>query len=362
MYEKELKAIEKSNRLRRRELFPDNTLDFASNDYLGFGEDKTLLQRAIDKISTSKYHSPRASVLVNGYSKYHFEFEQNLSRVNSFEDCICVGSGFLANISLIEALVRKKDLLLVDEEYHASGILATKLLKGNVKFFKHNDYEDLERLLKESTHSRVIIAIEGIYSMGGDLAKREIFDLANRYEAILIVDEAHSSGVLGDKLLGIFDLYNITPKKNHIKMGTLGKSYGSYGAYILGSKEIVSFLENRAKPIIYSTALSIFDVILANEALLKIERDSKTLKTQIDARIKLTKTLLDIDIDSLILKIEVNTNERVLNIQKKLLKENFLVGAIRPPTVTTSMLRVILRLSNSIEDTSRLFTIIKTSN
>ena len=364
MYSKELNTIKKANRLRTRNIYDKNLIDLASNDYLGLSGNKEIFENAYQRVSKEKYTSPKASILVNGYSQIHKDFEDALKKANNFEDAVVVGSGFLANISMIEALVRKGDTLFIDEEYHASGMLATKLLnKNQIIIFNHNDYEDLKQKFEACENKgRKLIAIEGVYSMEGDIAPKEFFDFADEKNAILIVDEAHSSGVIGEKLLGIFDLYNITPKKNHIKMGTLGKSYGSYGAYILGSKEIVSFLENRAKPIIYSTALSIFDVILANEALLKIERDSKTLKTQIDARIKLTKTLLDIDIDSLILKIEVNTNERVLNIQKKLLKENFLVGAIRPPTVTTSMLRVILRLSNSIEDTSRLFTIIKTSN
>ncbi|WP_164966945.1 aminotransferase class I/II-fold pyridoxal phosphate-dependent enzyme, partial [Aliarcobacter trophiarum] len=163
-----------------------------------------------------------------------------------------------------EALTRKNDLLFIDESYHASGMLATRVLnKQQVIIFKHNDYEDLkEKFETNPTKGRKIIAIEGVYSMEGDLAPKEIFDFANEKEALLIVDEAHSSGVLGDNLLGIFDYYKIKPQVNHIKMGTLGKSYGSYGAYILASKTIIDFLLNRAKAIIYTTAPSLFDMAL----------------------------------------------------------------------------------------------------
>ena len=113
-------------------------------------------------------------------------------------------------------------------------MVATKMLEKNqVIIFKHNDSNHLSELSKStSVKGRRIIAIEGVYSMHGDVAPLEIFNLADEYNCVLVVDEAHSSGVIGEKLLGIFDLYNIKPKDNHIKMGTLGKAYGSYGAYI----------------------------------------------------------------------------------------------------------------------------------
>lgn len=354
MYSTELKALEKANRLRNRKVYDSNILDFASNDYLGFSEDKKLVKKAFKKLMAQDYYSPKASVLVNGYSSLHKEFEENLAKANGFESAISVGSGFLANIAMIEALMRRGDVLLIDSEYHASGNLATKLTNARVIYFNHNDQNHLRELLKEIKAKRIFIAIEGIYSMGGDLAPREIFEIADEIGAILIVDEAHSSGVIGENLLGIFDYYNIKPKSNHIKMGTLGKAYGSYGAYILASSEIITFLQNRAKPIIYSTALSLFDVALANEALNKIVTKSEKLKSKIIKRQNLTREILNIEVKSLILKIEVGNNQKVLNIQSKLLEKGFLIGAIRPPTVERAILRVILRASNSLEDTKTL--------
>ena len=264
MYSKELNTIKKSNRLRTREIYDENLIDLASNDYLGLSGNKEIFENAYKRLSKEKYTSPKASILVNGYSQIHKDFEDALKKANNFEDAVVVGSGFLANISMIEALVRKGDTLFIDEEYHASGMLATKLLnKNQIVIFNHNNYKDLKQKFEVCENKgRRLIAIEGVYSMEGDIAPKEIFDFADEKNAILIVDEAHSSGVIGENLLGIFDYYNITPKENHIKMGTLGKAYGSYGAYILASKHIVEFLQNRAKALIYATAPSLIDIEL----------------------------------------------------------------------------------------------------
>jgi 8-amino-7-oxononanoate synthase len=221
MYKKELEAIKKSNRFRQRVIYDDSLTDLASNDYLGLSENSDLLDKAYKRVKNYRYHSPRASQLVNGYHPLHRLLEDYLCELNDFESAIIVGSGFLANLSLIESLPRKKDLLILDEFYHARGVLAYKLIDTRVEFFKHNSSKDLESILQQSrNYSRIIVAVEGIYSMDADILNRDIFDLCDRYSAILIVDEAHSAGVIGNNFLGVFDYYNITPKANHIKMGT----------------------------------------------------------------------------------------------------------------------------------------------
>ena len=180
--------------------------------------------------------------------------------------------------------------------------------------------------------------------MGGDLAPIEIFHLANEEKAILIVDEAHSSGVIGKNLLGIFDYYEIKPNKYHIKMGTLGKAYGSYGAYILASKEIIEFLTNRAKPIIYSTAPSLFDTALALESLNYIIDNKKDLKEQIEKNLNIIYEILGIKSQSLIIPIDVGDNKKVKEIQEILKQKGFLVGAIRQPTVKSAIIRLIAKI------------------
>ncbi|MCK5854359.1 MAG: pyridoxal phosphate-dependent aminotransferase family protein, partial [Sulfurovaceae bacterium] len=188
---------------------------------------------------------------------------------------------------------------------------------------------------------------EGVYSMSGELCHRDIFDLADEHEALLIVDEAHSAGVLGENLLGIFEYYNIQAKDNHIKMGTLGKAYGSYGAYILASSQIISFLENRAKPIIYSTAPSIFDTALALVNISKIANNPKSFSDKIKERQAVVKGVTGIQMESLILPIPIEDNAMTQRLQQALILKGYLVGAIRQPTVKKPILRVIPRLGSS---------------
>lgn len=346
LYSKELNSIKKSNRYRTRDVFDENLIDLASNDYLGLSTNKNLFQKAYERVLEEQYHAPKASMLVNGYNQIHKDFEDKLCETNGFEAAVTVGSGFLANVSMIEALCRKNDTLFIDEEYHASGILATKFLKPEqVVLFNHNDVNDLETKISNDTRKgRKIIAIEGVYSMGGDLAPKEIFELATKHDALLIVDEAHSSGVIGENLLGIFDYYNIKPAYNHIKMGTLGKAYGSYGAYILASQEIIDFLTNRAKPIIYSTAPSLFDTALGLEATKFIVENRKTLKENIKNNLKIIKEILNIESHSLIIPIDFGDNKKVKEIQSKLQEKGFLVGAIRQPTVKSAIIRLIAKI------------------
>ncbi len=346
-YEKELEAIHKSNRFRSRILSDKNLIDLASNDYLGLGAKKKLFKKAYKLLKKENDFAPKSSLLVNGYHKIHKQFEEKLCKYNGFEDGIVIGSGFLANISLIEGLVRKKDTLFIDEEYHASGMLATKLV-DNVITFSHNDFYDLEtkigNLKEKNSNGRIIIAIEGVYSMGGDIAPIEFAKIAQQYDALLIVDEAHSSGVIGENLLGWYDYHNIKIEQNHIKMGTLGKAYGSYGAYILSSHHIISFLENRAKAIIYTTAPSLFDIALGFVTFSYIIKNKEKIKKKIAKRKDIVNKILGVQPKSLILPIVIDNNQQVIQIQKELQNKGFMVGAIRQPTVKKAIIRIILKL------------------
>ena len=361
MYKSSLKAIQKSGRFRERKVYNSNLIDFASNDYLGLASKHKLLDKAIKLIKNYNSYAPKSSMLVNGYHPIHKLFEERLLELQNFENSIVVGSGFLANISLIESLVRKNDILFIDEEYHASGILATKLISNRVVYFKHNNPEDLEDKLKAYKYNRSLIAVEGVYSMSGNICNRDIIDIANRYNSILIMDEAHSSGVIGENLLGIFDYYNLPIRENYIKMGTLGKAYGSYGAYILASSEIISFLENRAKPIIYSTAPSIIDISLALINLDYIHQNRVKLSKKIKNRHKIIKDILDIDITSLILPIPQNSNQEAILTQKLLMDRGYIVGAIRQPTVSSPILRVIPRIGSAKKDLIEMLRSIKSN-
>ncbi|MEA2111660.1 MAG: pyridoxal phosphate-dependent aminotransferase family protein [Campylobacterota bacterium] len=346
-YESELKALKRSSRFRERQIYDDTTVDFASNDYLGLAHNKELLEFTCKSLSSCDAHAPKASMLVNGYHQIHKEFETALCRANGFEDAIVVGSGFSANMALIESLLRRGDELFIDEKFHASGVLATRTLEAEVTYFRHNDADDLKIKLDASKSGRKVIAVEGVYSMDGDLLNSEIIDLSDSYEALLIVDEAHSSGVIGKQLLGVFDYYNISIKPNYIKMGTLGKAYGSFGGYILASSHIIEYLLNRAKPIIYATAPSLFDTLLAHKSLEYILKNSTPLSKKIKARQAIVNSILGSNIEALIAPVVFADNKKVMQIKQRLLDEGILVGAIRQPTVASAIIRVIARLGES---------------
>jgi len=356
LYEKELKALQKSGRFRQRTLYPAGCYDFATNDYLGLAHNKELHKQTQAQLQKEAILASKASLLVGGYHQIHKDFEEYLCMLNGFEDGIVVGSGFNANIALIEALVRKGDILLMDEKYHASGVLASGLPHITKEFFTHNDVTALKEKLKiHHNKKRIIVAVEGIYSMDGDMVKKEIFEVCQEYEnLLLIVDEAHSSGVVGKKLLGVFDHYNIKPTPQHIKMGTLGKAYGSFGAYILASSHIISYLENRAKPLIYATALSLYDTLLAHNALRFIQENATTLQEKIQKRHQLLKEILGLNVEGLIAPVVIGSDTEVMRIKELLLEENFFVGAIRRPTVEKAILRVILRLQEDEATTASL--------
>jgi len=345
LYEKELNALKNRGRFRERKIY-ENIIDLASNDYLCLAENKNVRKKALNKALNLPSHSAKASLLVNGYTKIHKDFEEYLCKLNNFEDGIVLGSGFLANLALFE-LVRKKDLALIDEEYHASGIAGSKLTNGEVRFFKHNDLEDLkEKSGDYKNFNRVFIFTEGIFSMRGDKVKKEITDYAQQI-GILVIDEAHSVGVCGERLLGITEEYSLNPEKT-VKMGTLGKALGSYGAYILANREIIEFLINRAKSIIYTTALNPVDILLAYEGLREIQNNLQIYKNKINDK------MLQFNTESLIKIINSNDIKSLMKKQKELLNRGVLIGAIRPPTVKTPIFRIILRTcidNNLIEET-----------
>lgn len=344
-YESELKALKRSGRYRERHIRDDSLLDAASNDYLGLAHNQELHYKACETLTHYGEHAPKASMLVNGYHPIHAAFEDALCEANGFEAGIVMGSGFNANVGLIEALVRKGDVLLMDEEYHASGVAGARMCEGEVVFFPHNDALALEKELVRAQGKRVIVAVEGIYSMGGDPVVREIIELSMVHEAILILDEAHSSGVIGESLMGILDYYAIAPTPLMLKMGTLGKAYGSFGAYILSSKHISEYLINRAKNVIYATAPSLYDTALAHHSLLYIQSNAAKLREKILVRQKIVYEMLGIACAGLIVPIEIGDNREVMELQAWLKNEMGIhVGAIRQPTVKKAILRLIARL------------------
>ncbi|MEF3192288.1 MAG: pyridoxal phosphate-dependent aminotransferase family protein [Campylobacterales bacterium] len=354
LYTHELEALKRAGRFRKRQLTNESFIDLASNDYLGFAARRDLFEAAYQRVAKYRYHAPRASMLVEGYHPLHQELEELLAHHYGMEAAAVVGSGFLANIALLEALPRRGDLVVIDEEFHASGILASKLSKAQVRFFKHNDAQSLlDEVNQAGQFARLIVVAEGVYSMGGDLCSLDVIKAAERLGALLILDEAHSGGVLGERLQGVLEHYRLTYDGPLVRMGTLGKAYGSYGAYLLSSHEIISFLENRAKPLIYSTALSLFDTALAIEGLLALEHEAKKLRKALDERLAAASTVTGQRHDSPIVMVHAASNASLMAAKATLAKNGFAVGAIRPPTTKRPMFRLIAGLGASIEEITR---------
>jgi 8-amino-7-oxononanoate synthase len=358
MYEKELNALLIKDRFRERRIYT-GFADFASNDYLGLSSNKKQLQKAYNRVLKADYYAPRASGLVCGYSKIHAKFEKTLCEAYGFESAAVFGSGFLANHALVSTLPRKKDFVLMDEEYHASGIAALDSCVAKYEFFDHNDPDALEQKLRTAKgYERIFIFVESVYSMMGDVVDKKIFELADLYGVVLVVDEAHGVGTLGKNLLGAFDLYGIAPKPNHIKMGTLGKALGSYGAYVLASSQVISFLENRAKSLIYTTALSIFDTALAHENFKYLQKNGAKLKTKLDSRLGVMSDTLQMQLLTPIAMLADPLNQTKKS-HNALLKSKILTGFIRPPTVKSPMIRAVVGLAAKQEEFEKFVLMIK---
>lgn len=359
-YSKELTVLKKSQLLREKVIYPPHLLDYASNDYLGLSSQKELLHRALDRLQNSPRHAPTSSMAINGYDWIHKNFEDFLIEYFRFQSCTLFGSGFLANLALFDTLVRKNDLIFIDELYHASGQYPAKLLGKQAIFFAHNNPSDL--LQKMKTHSakgRILIAIEGVYSMDGDIAKVDFAHIAQKYNALLIVDEAHSGGVIGKNLKGYFDYYQLPILPNYIKMGTLSKAYGSYGAYVLGQESIIKFLFSKAKSSIYTTAPSLFDIALAHENLLFIQDCAHTLHSKLKEQRQALSPLFSFPLESQIAIFPFKDQRKMIQIAEELKCSNFLVGSIRKPTSKTPRLRISLNLKNPLMQTQKLCKILQ---
>lgn len=357
-YAKELEVMQRAGIVRSKHIYPHSLLDYASNDYLGLSTHKHLLQEAYCKLSSYPYHSPIASQAINGYHQIHQEFEEFLKNYFGFMSATLFGSGFLANLALFETLVRKGDVIFVDELYHASGKLPAKLLGSQVVFFTHNDPEDLEKKIKTTPcKNRSLIAIEGVYSMDGDIAKKEFYTLAHHYDSLLIIDEAHSSGVLGENLKGYLDYYNLPVTPNIVKMGTLSKAYGSYGAFVLAQKSVIDFLFTKAKSSIYTTAPSLFDIALAHCNLSYVSANTQNLLKQLREQKEALSPL--IDTQSQLAILPYTSQEEMLSHTQTLLEEGYLVGSIRKPTSQTPRIRISLNIKNNKKQSQKLCKILQ---
>jgi len=230
-------------------------INLASNNYLGLTSHKALRKASLEAVK--KYGVGVGAVrAIAGTMKLHMELEGQIAKFKNVEACVVFQSGFTANAGTVSAVLGKEDLIISDELNHASIIDGARLSKATIKVFKHKDLADCERILQEHAAfpGKKLIISDGVFSMDGDIAPLPgLCDLAEKYGCIMMVDDAHSSGVLGRGGRGTVDHFDCHGRV-HIQVGTLSKAIGSMGGYVCGSRDLIDFLYLRARPFLFSTS------------------------------------------------------------------------------------------------------------
>jgi glycine C-acetyltransferase len=230
-------------------------INLASNNYLGLTAHPKLREAAIE--ATKKYGVGSGAVrTIAGTMKIHMELEEKIAHFKNVEACVVFQSGFAANAGTVSSILGKEDFIISDELNHASIIDGARLSRAKIKVFRHKDMAHAEDLLKEvaSEPGRKLLITDGVFSMDGDIGPVDkLCDLADKYGAIMMVDDAHASGVLGRNGRGSVDHFNCHGRVD-VQVGTLSKAIGSLGGYVCGSRELIDFLYHRARPFLFSTS------------------------------------------------------------------------------------------------------------
>jgi 8-amino-7-oxononanoate synthase len=364
-----LKAVEKFIREkldeRRRNgsyraLKPENNLvDFCSNDYLGFARSSILKQWIDDEIAANQQvlNGSTGSRLLSGNLSYTEALEQQIADYHKAETGLIYNSGYDANIGLFSSLPQRGDTIILDELVHASIIDGARLSYANRYNFKHNDPESLEEKLKHAKGNCYVV-IESVYSMDGDTPPiKEILTIAKKYNAELIIDEAHAIGLYNNGLINQLSLEN----KVFARIVTFGKALGCHGAIVLGSKYLREYLINFSRSFIYTTAASfhqIASIKIAYKTLPLAGDEIEKLQKNIQLFKKLTVGVKGdlLPSDSSIQCLVVGSNERAKTIAGKLQNAGLDIRPILSPTVAkgSERLRICLHSFNSTNDITLL--------
>lgn len=335
-------------------------INFSSNDYLGLSHHPELIKRSNEY--SSKYGvGSGASRLVTGTLSIHSELEKKLAKLFNAEEAILFNSGFQANTSILPALADRNSLILADKKTHNSLIQGALLSRATFKRFEHNNYDDLEELIKNTDrarYNRIWIVSETVFSMDGDRNDIDrLIEISEKYNALLYSDDAHAVGVLGEKGLGL----NYGKEGIDISLGTFGKAFGSFGAFALCSKEMKDYLINFAGGFIYSTSLPP-NVIGAIDAALDLIPEMDQERIQLMNNVEYVRAEIQklgfgtAASDSQIIPVIIGDEQETIELSN-LLKENGLwVSSIRPPTVEkdASRLRITLSVKHTKEHLDKL--------
>ncbi|HEY1646503.1 MAG TPA: glycine C-acetyltransferase [Terracidiphilus sp.] len=230
-------------------------INLASNNYLGLANDPRLIEAAV--AATLAFGVGSGAVrTIAGTMRLHMELEEKIARFKNVEACVVFQSGFAANAGTVSAILGKEDFILSDELNHASIIDGARLSRATIKVFRHKDVSHCEELLQglENTPGHKLVITDGVFSMDGDIGPVDkLAALAEKYGAIMMVDDAHASGVLGRNGRGTVDHFKMHGKVD-VQVGTLSKAIGALGGYVCGSRDLIDYLYHRARPFLFSTS------------------------------------------------------------------------------------------------------------
>lgn len=340
-----------------------DVLILCSNNYLGLADHPVLKEAAVR--ATERYGAGSgASRLVSGNMVLHEELESRLAAFKGTEAALVFNSGYAANTGVIPALAGRGDLVFSDRLNHASIVDGCLLSRARMVRYPHREMDALRRLLEENRGSRTrkIIITDGVFSMDGDIAPlSELVSLKQEYGALLMVDDAHGTGVLGQGGRGTAEFYGLEAEID-IHMGTLGKALGGFGAYVAASREIVDYLVNKARSFIFSTslppsvlaaALAALDIVESNEGLSlrkKLLNNADAVRNSLQAA-----GFNTMDSESQIIPLLVGGAGETMEFSRRLLEKGIFVQGIRPPTVPRdgSRLRLTVMATHQEQDLVR---------
>lgn len=324
----------------------------SSNDYLGIASRPELREAAVHAMEQYGFGAC-ASRLVSGTSPLHQELEQRVALFKGTEAALLFNSGYAANTGIIPAMTGEGDVILSDSLNHASIIDGCRLSNALLHVYRHRDVEHVEDLLRRNRNARrTLIVTDSVFSMDGDIAPLpELARLADNYGALLMVDDAHATGVLGKTGKGSAEHFGLAGRVP-IQMGTLGKALGCYGAYVAGSRELIVYLVNRARSMIFSTALPPHLCAAAVAAFDIVDREPELRNRLWANRERLVTGLHSLGIatgssETPIVPIMVGQSANALNIGTLLFESGIFSAAIRPPTVPEGSARIRLTVTAS---------------
>ncbi|MFH1737765.1 MAG: 8-amino-7-oxononanoate synthase [bacterium] len=348
----------------RRHIAELDCIDLSSNDYLGLAGDRRVIEALAD--GAGKWGAgATASRMIVGHTEAHMVLEQRLAALKGTEAALVYASGYQTNLGLFPALISRHDVAIADRLCHASILDGIQLSGAKLERFRHNDPDHLEKILS-ATNRRALVVTESVFSMDGDVAPLpEILERVIKHGALLVVDEAHATGVLGDRGAGAWEYFNLPvgPDVPVVLMGTLSKAVGCQGGFICGQRRLIDYLVNRSRSFIFSTGLSPA-LAWASVKALDILTTDRERRATLQANTDLLRSYFD---DSgppgitPIIPVIVGDARKSMEVSKRLLARNVLTVAVRPPTVPegTSRLRMTVSAVHCPEDLRSSAEIIK---